>query len=69
MVHIVEIIGNAVVDIEVLLLQLSPKDKHVEFETSQIELLGQKVFRWIINVSFFTKTIFNLGSFPNKFLA
>lgn len=51
MVHIVEIIGNAVVDIEILLLQLSPKDKHVEFEKEQIELLGQKVFRWIINVS------------------
>ena len=51
MVHIVEIVGNEVVDIEILLLQLSTKDKHVTFEHSQIELLGQKVFRWIIDVS------------------
>ena len=51
MVHIVEIVGNEVVDIEILLLQLSPKDKHVLFESAQIELLGQKVFRWIIDVS------------------
>ena len=68
MVHIVEIIGNEVVDIEILLLQLSPKDKHVMFEPAQIELLGQKVFRWIIDVSLVHPTLFSLWFFQKCLL-
>ena len=48
----VVIVENQFIEVEATIQQLSSKDKQAEFNTGKIELLGQSVFDWIINVSF-----------------
>ena len=51
----VVIVENQFIEVEATIQQLSSKDKQAEFNTGKIELLGQSVFDWIINVSLFVE--------------